>query len=345
VYDELGFANARKEDFQWSQFVVDIAPATLNSVNLYPDIFSYELKEASKVLYGKDIRNQFAVTAEDVSVASGLRLLFQKMVGLIGHFRNEYLAGHINRAESLPLVYECYKTYVEIATALCIVMGCYEPSFKSRARLFKEHFKERLPQLCADVPQLSELVINATNFKLKPDVTHLEVDPIRLWDQTRNVLGRVLRFYLNSCLEIENDDWISLPKQARRKMSYLYYKPIAGAFTNAKIGTTNGVLSAFLITLYQRRLSYVYTRKVKEVTNTFYWRPLLQSCSPMMTVFLTSPLVLYSLGATGEVNKSYFDAASKNLHRLIPAPHIGDGLNWNDLRKSYLLAYKLTTLT
>jgi hypothetical protein len=124
------------------------------------------------------------------------------MVGLIGHFRDEYLTGHVDRAETLPLVYECYKTYVEIATALCILMGCYAPSFASRARLFRERFREGLPHLYAEVPELSDLVTKSTNFKLRPDLTYLEVDPGALWDQTTTVLGKVLRFYLNSCLEM-----------------------------------------------------------------------------------------------------------------------------------------------
>jgi len=345
VYEELGFLNPEGEKFQFSKFVIDIESTTINNLNLYPDIFSYELKKASTLLYGKDVRVQIAWTSQDVSLASGLRLLFQKFVGLIGHFREEYLSGSIDSAARLQLSYECYKTYVEIATSLCILMGCYEPSFALRARLFREHFKERLIDLYLEVPQLSELVTKGTNFKLKPDLTYLEVDPVLLWDHTRNVLGRVLKFYLNSCLEIANDDWINLPKQASRKMSYLYYRPIADAFTNAKLGTTNHVLSAILIALYQRRLSYAYARKMKEVTNTFYWRSLLQSCSPTMTVYLTSPLVLYSLQATGAVDKSYSEAARKHLRGLIPTQRIGDGSHWDDLRNAYLLAYRLTGLT
>jgi hypothetical protein len=343
VYKELGLTIPEDEGFRFSKFVIDVESTTIGNLNLNPDIFGYELKEASTLLYGKDVRNQITLTPEHVRVEHGLRLLFLKMVGLVGHFPGDYLAGQIDPAARLPLIYECNKTYVEIATALCILMGCYEPSFASRARQFCENFAEALPSLYAEVPELNDLVVKSTSFKLRPDLTHLKADPVQLWDQTRIVLGKVLRFYLNSCLEIEIDDWINLPRQACRKMGDLYYMQLANAVANKWLGTTNEPLSTFLISIYQKSLSYEYARRMRDVTKTFYWRPLLQSCSPLLIVFLTSPLVLYSLSTTGEIQKNYLDAAKKNLGRLIPIRQIAEASNWDDLRSTFILAYNLAS--
>ena len=155
------------------------------------------------------------------------------------------------------------------------------------------------------------------------------------------MLGKVLKFYLHSCLEIEIDDWINLPRQACRKMGDLYYMQLANAVANKWLGTTNEPLSTLLISIYQKSLSYEYARRMRDVTKTFYWRPLLQSCSPLLIVFLTSPLVLYSLYITGEMQKNYVDAARKNLGRIIPMLQIAEASNWNDLRSAFLLAHKL----
>lgn len=76
--------------------MIDIASTTIDSLNLYRDVFSYELKEANTLLYGKDARDQIAWTSQDVPVASGLRLLFQKFVGLIGYSREDYLLGPVH---------------------------------------------------------------------------------------------------------------------------------------------------------------------------------------------------------------------------------------------------------
>ena len=123
IYSELGLRNAEMEKFRFSKFVVDIRYLKKRDL-AYPDIWFYDLKSASKVLYGQTVANLTPYNADDIPLSSGFRILFEKVTGLLGHFSYEYVRGariEINKIDSL--VYECLKTYIEMGTVLCILLN------------------------------------------------------------------------------------------------------------------------------------------------------------------------------------------------------------------------------
>ena len=69
-----------KSDYKYNQkFSIDISATTLDRINLFPDISTYDLK-VGQIVYGDDIRLKIKWTEKDIPLRSGARLLFQKLI-------------------------------------------------------------------------------------------------------------------------------------------------------------------------------------------------------------------------------------------------------------------------
>lgn len=339
IYKKLDMKNPENANFRFSEFVVDLQFKKIGDLKLLPDIANYDLKKASNVLYGNDLRSLIPWNIEDIPLSSGLRFLFEKMTGLIGHFSTDYLTKEPAEHEKNLIIYECYKTYIEIATVLCLLMGCYEPSYKLRSQLFKENFKVKLPDLYKKLPELPKLVEKATKFKLRPNFKKIDEKTVQLWDQTRKILFIVLKYYLEQYLEIEVIEIRDFSdKNLKKTMGSVYHKAFVESLAQSKLGLKNGLLISILNRIAQVYLNYIFICKIKENCSKLYIYPLFSSQSPIINIYLTSPSVLFSLGTDGKIEKDYFSLAKKNLKKLIPVP---EKLSWNDLKDAYILAYKL----
>jgi len=200
IYGSFGLTNPEHKLFRASDFVVDIKFLRKKDL-IYPDIWFYDLKVASQLLYGEEVRNLIPWGKKDLPLSSGLRILFERVTALLGNFSYSYLnALNLPEQKKKMLIFECYKIFVEICTALCILVGEYEPKYSDRAKTFNEFYQNKLPDLIQDLPDLPKKVMLYTDFKLKPDFSQIDEDPIKLWFSAREYLGIILRFYLRKYL-------------------------------------------------------------------------------------------------------------------------------------------------
>ena len=90
AYKKIGIGNFEKRDFAFSDFVIDINFTTERLLCIIaPDIFSFELKNASKILWGEDMRQSIPWSEEDIPPITTLRFLFEKATGLYSTFFRE----------------------------------------------------------------------------------------------------------------------------------------------------------------------------------------------------------------------------------------------------------------
>lgn len=339
AYQKLQMNNPEKKDFRYVDFVIDIRFITEKYLVLNPDIATYELKKASHLLWGEDIREKIPWTKEDIPPTSPLRFLFEKTTGLIGHFLEEYLHGkRLNKKEKLLLIYECYKTYVEICTALCFLMGCYEPYYEKRMKIFCKNFEKKLPKLYEQLPHLPKMVKKCTYFKLKPNFEKVKEHPIDLWFKTRNDLIMVLKYYLEQVLKMKIDNWRNSYESICKQMKTLFRW--RGNILLNKIGIESKYLADLITLIIEWGLNWRYSLAFFRKYGIFLGKQLIRPYSPMISIFLVSPLILLSLNRDGSINRPYFEEAKKRLRDIsIMDKKKEQELSWNDLRRSYLRAY------
>jgi hypothetical protein len=338
IYKKIGVENCESRLFRFSNFVADLSITTRKRIKAFPDIATYEIKVASQLLYGEDVRKDIPWEVKDIPIASGWRFLFEKLTGLIGHFPQESLAGKtINPDKRELLIYESYKTYMEIGTSLTLLMGCYMPSFTSRADAFKSNFAAKLPVLQEAIPYLPFAVKEATEFKLDPDYTKVTENPLDLWFRTRDDLIAVSKFYLSQYLGINITDFQQSESAILSGLANKYFEPVAAALCRNHlktankhiIGATNSSLQLFF------NLKYILDfKKNKEL-------PIKVLSSPFkgITVRLHSiaPQVILSMKRDGSIDPYYFESAKKSLHKLYPYEHIE---SFEGLRTAYLVGYR-----
>jgi hypothetical protein len=104
---------------------------------LPPSIFSHELREHAKLLWGDPAAIPFpgaAVGREAISRSDAFRLLNNRIIEQIA-VRSEYADGAV---DSTTTAYALAKFWIDLGTSLSIFLGCYQPGYRSRQRPFED---------------------------------------------------------------------------------------------------------------------------------------------------------------------------------------------------------------
>jgi hypothetical protein len=259
IYRSLNLTNPEYMLFRFSNFVVDIKFLRKKDL-IYPDIWFYDLKAASQLLYGEDLRNSIPWSKEEIPLSSGLRILFEKATGLLGLFSYAdcLKTEKLSEEKKELLIFECYKTFIEICTALCILAGRYEPKYADRAKIFEKLYFNKFPELAKVLSDLPKRVAACTSFKLKPDFTEVDDDPVELWFSTRDYLDIILRFYIKRYVGMPTLNWKNLPSYTKNVARH-YYKPFLNSLIHAKLKSSNRILLDVASFLYQALTNIEYS--------------------------------------------------------------------------------------
>jgi hypothetical protein len=334
VYEALGFSNVESGLFRFSDFVVDLSFTKLSNLKSFPDISIYELKTTGSLLYGQDTRKDIPWRPEDIPIASGCRLLFEKMTGLIGHFPENFGVGMSERSKEL-LFYECNKSYVEIGTALCLLFKCYEPSYSRRKELFRANFPKMQP-FCDNMPELPDLVEQATDFKLKPDFNKVTIDPLEIWFKARDTLLSISKFYLDTYLNLGGTDFLRSQKIMKR-LNKAYFAHISSTLSK-RFGKMSPLIQPFANNAFNAYMNYQYSKNLKRNKHPL---PKNVFSSPFTSInarlYSTAPQILLSIQKDLKIDQCFFDAAVANLKSLCPNRQLE---SFSDLRSAYLTVYR-----
>jgi len=343
IYRSLNLTNPEYMLFRFSNFVVDIKFLRKKDL-IYPDIWFYDLKAASQLLYGEDLRNLIPWSKEEIPLSSGLRILFEKATGLLGLFSYADCLKTEKPSEEKKelLIFECYKTFIEICTALCILAGRYEPKYADRARIFEKLYFNEFPELAKVLPDLPDRVAACTSFKLKPDFTEVDDDLVDLWFSTRDYLGTVIRFYIKRYLGITTLNWRNLPRYTKNVARH-YYKPFLKSLMYAKWGSSNRILLEISSFLYQALTNIEYSYVVTRNVGRLYLQPLRRwYMAPSLKFFSAGIMTLLSINKDGTIEKELFQKAVEELRECIPVEiSTIDSSRWDALRRHFLKAYSL----
>lgn len=345
IYEKLGIDSwARLSDAPGS-FSVTLQIIPKKKLDrLPPDISTIDLKFASKIIYGEDLRTKIAPNVDDIVLASGAIVLLNKVTALLEilgpTLMNEYLDAEIKES----IIYDCGKTFIEICTALSIIKKKYVPSYEQRSIQFQKMYIEEFPQLLNKLPDLPDKVEYFTNLKLSSNLSY-KCDVKSLVFSTRRNLELILKFYMGCFLQLNNEiqlDWGFFADKMYEKMGFIFFKEYLD-FNLRKIGKYYRVLLPFINIMGQIYDNIHFRRQIKLNKGITYHKSPLYWRSPLIKIFIASILTLFSLQEDGSIDKSLMEKGFHYLSQAFPCNRRFSSLNdnWDYLRKLCVEAQKL----
>ena len=317
------------------------------------DLRVYDHLNASLVVWGEEHAETLKFPAADIPRVNGLRLLYQKMMGLVGHYPGPDCPRADTEATRRTLLYECDKTFVEICTALTLLAGHYLPSYRGRAEQFSLHWRRWFPQLAKALPDLDAQVQRATAEKLRPGSTgQLPVN--QAVAQARRALSVVHRHYVKALYGVE-----VVPDQAgaarlSRLLQHDYFRVELMVWLKER-RMNNPVARWALNAAYNRKLRLDFARALGLTGSKALWESMYpgRGEAPHADIFLAAWCALAAMrlepGSSGP-NTALLNRAEELLDRLsgfkavVPANRKGDAGGWSyyrSVRERLIRAYSL----
>lgn len=272
------------------------------------DLRVYDHLYASRVICGPDYAPALRFPATEIPKVNGLRFLYQKMVGLVGHFASPAIGADVRRT----LLYECDKTFVEICTALVLLAGAYVPSYRARAELFARHWQEWFPDLAQRTPRLDVQINRATHEKLFPGST-APIPPRESFAQARRALLEVHRFYIRRLYGIDVIPGQTGCAQLRHALKHDYFRTAVIGWLDRRHLNCRPAGWA-LNRAYQRLLRLKFAHGAGKRGAAAVWEAVRAAEGPPIDIFLASWCTLAACGDTPDA--TLLRCAEQTLARL-----------------------------
>jgi predicted nucleotidyltransferase len=320
IHNRLGLPDPFSRDFKFKGFTVWITQATLSDINALPLLKFYELKEASTLLWGKDIRESINLKFEDVSAYNGILILFSKIEGLLGLVEMNSLQK--NELDVVDLIYECVKTYVEFGTCLSILIKKYEPSFVKRCAKISENFSALFPDLMEINDILPSLMLQYAVQRLLIDNEFLErVDVGRLLTQTVKDLKVMIWYYLRKAYNI-NLTFSGMSNctidDLSRNFGAHVLEDMFAYYVKRKLGFSSKIIVKPAVRMYLRYCLLKFFIASRKKGYKVRWGVLFASnANVMMKLWLIGLMLLESIDEDFNVDKDKLHKAENELQKMV----------------------------
>lgn len=285
-------------------FHVDLRCLTPNQLRRLKKINrTYELKHASTVIYGEDVRG--AIKDFSLPFSESFRYLMNPACQLIVCMDRNRLKNAFRGDEKILAVHYINKVYLACASALLISAGKFSPTYIGTCEEFKKIYGKKFPGL-------SRRIEEATRFKLRPNFDKKK-DITAEWFQARDDLTFTLKYLAEKHLNIRTNELKGVIREIYKKLPYTYFTPYLPF----------GFLSRFMFSA-QYLLNVLYFQR------TGYAKVLLTWKDVGIRIALAAFLLLYALD-----NEEIKDEAESYINAFAP---LRDN-NWDSLRKALLYAY------
>jgi hypothetical protein len=317
-------------------FNVDLRGLPLKRLkHLPPTVRYYEMKNGTVLLYGEDVRKIIPeIKPEDLPFSEGLRFLSNRMMNMFLSMNEEYLKEKPSTDQIGIIDYYICKAYIACSDALLLSIGKFAPSYSERAEIFKKIYKNTFPDLYKKIPNLSQKVDYAIDYKLNPDIKKMNYR--KEWFEAREIITEVFRFILLKEMNQKEISWENLNKLMGEKFENKYFEDYS-SFLLKQVHMDATAFRFILKKMIASALSFLYFLKLKKEIGRFYFRAFSFRDAGIKIMNLT-PLVLLSLDKNGEFEKKYIITIKKILKEVYP---VGEINSWKELKKSYLESYKL----
>lgn len=310
---------------------VSLLQFTVDELLYFRDAKAYEIKEASRLLWGEDVRDRISVTPEDLSPWNGIRFLLHTSLGLCASFPTKYLTEPPTGEEKKTLVHECSRVYLDGAVLLTMLLKNYRPTCRERALVIKESLNPSLPKLAEEIPDLAQKVGFFTDLQLFPtEQVYNAIDPTTLWFETRKDLGIIFRYFMEHQLGERYDGWARLCEKYNSKMKAGFAGELAYYYLKKRFRVANKPLARLANIAYQRLFCLKYVLKLYKKERILWLRALNEF--PTFKIGTSGLMLLFSLNEDGSLDKDLFASFVKSLSQIYPVKIKGttDGEKWKE---------------
>jgi len=305
-------------------FYIDLKCNTPKDLKkMLPRIRTYELKNYSRVLYGKDLRYLIPdYKINDIPLSEGAKLLLDRMSQMIEYYSTE------GKYEKEFLTYIIQQAYAACCTSLLLLNKKYQIGYKKSVEIFKRNYKKDSPELCKKIPNLDKKIEEFINWKLNPKKPQKNVK--KEWFLAKKNILEVSFFFFSKFLnkEIKNIDELTKAILAMRKK---FYSPYIRNIIKNKIGIDIKKFSFLLIPIVSILFKFKYSQRLKELKTKKF---LLFSKSPELVIFSS---LIYLIGSIGERRIDY--KLLKKSQNLLKKVYPSKGKNWEEISLDYANAY------
>ena len=297
---------------------VSLVQYTLNDLRYFRDAKTYEIKAASKLLWGEDIRDKIPVKAEDLSPWNGIRFLFRKPSGLCAAlYTTKFLKEPPQGEERKAIIHDCHRVYLDAGVLLTVLAKQYRPTYSERAQVIKQSLNSSLPALAVKIPDLAEKIAFVTDFKLFPgEEKYSAIEPIRLWFETRKDLGIILRYFMEHHLGEKAEGWAELFEKYNARMNREFVDELAYFYLKKRFRVASKPLPRLANIAYQRLFCLKYFLKLRKEAGTLHWKAL--KTFPHFKVCTATAMLMFSLNEDGSLDRDLFDSFTKSMSQIYP---------------------------
>lgn len=291
---------------------------------MLPRIRTYELRNNSMLLHGKDIRQLIPnYNLKEIPLSEGAKLLLDRMSQLVEYYSTE------RKHDDEFLMYIIQQVYAACCTSLLLLNRKYEIGYKRAMEILKSCYKEDFPELYEKIPNLDKKIEQFIEWKLKPKkISKSKVK--KEWFIAKKDILEVSRYFFSRFLhkKIENTEQLSFAILNMRKQ---FYSPYLKDMIKRKIKIGLN-LNWLILPIVSRILTKKYSERLREMNINF--KPKIKGVSPDLVIFSSVICLIDSINENS-IDERKLGRAKQILGRVYPA----NGKSWEEISLDYANAY------
>jgi hypothetical protein len=313
----------KEEQKMKGNFYIDMKCDTqIDLKKMLPRIRTYELKNNSMILYGKDTRNIIPhYNLKDIPLSEGAKLLLDRMSQMIEYYSTE------KKHEKEFLAYIIQQAYAACCTSLLLLSRKYEIGYGKSMEILKRTYEEDFPELSKKIPDLTKKIEQFVKWKINPKKLPSKNIEIEWFIAKENII-EVSRYFFSRFLNERIETLEDLSKAILR-MRRRFYLPYLKEMVKKRIGISIG--AGFLLPFVTKVMKRKYNNRLKEMKINFKFK---KSFSPDLIIFSS---LVFLIGA---ITKERIDLDMLNKGKyLLREVYPAKGENWEEASVDYANAY------
>ncbi len=331
ISKKLGYAGIvnfypfkKEEQRMKNNFYVDLKCDTSKDLKkLLPRIRTYELKNNSMILYGKDLRNIIPnYNLSDIPLSEGAKLLLDRMSQMIEYYSTN------KKHEKEFLTYIIQQAYAACCTSLLLLSGKYEIGYLKSMKILKETYQKDFPELHQKIPDLDKKIEQFIEWKLNPEKIPKNAE--KEWFVAKKNIIEVSKYFFSSFLK-RDIKTIGELSDAILNMKKEFYSPYIQVMNKLKVRGMDWfdkTIGYLFVPIWFR---YLYNKRLRELSIKFKTKEL----SPDLIIFSSLIYLISSIDVGNKIDEGELSKGKKILSQIYPVK----GRNWEETSIDYANAY------
>ncbi len=291
---------------------------------MLPRIRTYELKNNSRILYGKDPRYSIPnYSLRDIPLSEGAKLLLDRMSQMIEYYSLD------KKHEEEFLTYIIQQAYAACCTSLLLLSKKYEIGYEKSMHILKDTYRKDFPKLCDKIPDLTEKIEQFIKWKLNPEkLPNNNVE--KEWFIAKKNILEVSKYFFSRFLhkKIETIEELSKAISNMKREFYSPYIKVMKKFKVRGVDWFDKSIGYLLVPFWFRHL---YNRRLKRLSIEFKTR----KSSPDLVIFSSLIYLISTIKEENKIDERELSKGKDILSLVYPV----NGKDWEEITIDYANAY------